>query len=244
MNRQAQAVVLGLLGGALVKASATGMSLRYVKAGLRPLLIIAGILLIATAVSTLWREMRSPPAAGGDEADDHGHHQHGHRGPFVGWLMVLPVLGLLLVGPPALGSYAAGQAGSMLAAQHADSDYPALPAGDPVPLHLLDYGSRAVFDQGRSLTGRNLQLAGFITPGPDGQPVLARIIMTCCAADGRPVKVGLSGNVPAGVAADTWVQVVGQYTPKTAKDRVNNAVIPYLKVASWHEVTVPEQPYE
>ena len=42
MNRQAQAVVLLLLGGAVLKASVTDMYLRYVKEGLRPFLIAAG----------------------------------------------------------------------------------------------------------------------------------------------------------------------------------------------------------
>ncbi|HEX6245842.1 MAG TPA: hypothetical protein VFZ61_33185, partial [Polyangiales bacterium] len=47
-----------------------------------------------------------------DHDHDHGHgHDHGHHEPRVGWLLILPVLGLLLVAPPALGSYAAGQAG-------------------------------------------------------------------------------------------------------------------------------------
>ena len=40
------------------------------------------------------------------------------------------MLGLLLVAPPALGSYAAGQAGTALASQEV-SDYPALPDGRP-----------------------------------------------------------------------------------------------------------------
>jgi uncharacterized repeat protein (TIGR03943 family) len=241
MNRQAQAVVLMLLGGALVKVSVTGTSLRYVKDGVRPLLVVAGVLLIATAVATLWHALRTASAAAAEPDDGHHHAQHG---PHVGWLLVLPLLGLLLVAPPALGSYAAGQAGSMLAAQNAGSDYPALPAGDPVPLHLLDYASRAVFDDGKSLTGHNLELTGFITPGADKQPVLARIIMTCCAADGRPVKVGLAGNIPTGVAADTWVRVVGRYSSKTVKDRRNDAVIPYLTVSSWQEIPEPGQPYE
>ena len=42
VNRQAQAVVLLLLGGAVLKASFTDMYLRYVKEGLRPFLIAAG----------------------------------------------------------------------------------------------------------------------------------------------------------------------------------------------------------
>jgi uncharacterized repeat protein (TIGR03943 family) len=161
----------------------------------------------------------------------------------VGWLLILPVLGLLLVAPPALGSYAAGQAGSVVAAPASDSDYPPLPAGDPVPVSLLDYASRALFDDGKSLTGRNLRLTGFITPAPDGKPMLARIVLTCCAADGRPIKVGLAGQAPAEVPADTWVEVVGVYTAQRGKDPVNDVDVAYVEVKTWQEVAQPKNPY-
>ncbi len=236
MNRQAQAVIMLLFGGAVLKASLTDMYLRYVKEGLRPFLIAAGLLLVTAAIMTLWYDLRARPA---QHDDEHGHHE-----PKVGWLLILPVLGLLLVAPPALGSYAAGQAGTVLSAQTSDSDYPALPPGDPVDVSLLDYASRAVFDDGKSLTGRTMRLTGFVTPGPDGQPMLARMVLSCCAADGRPIKVGLTGDTPNTVPADTWVQVDGVYTARTAEDAVNQAAVPYFEVTSWREITPPKQQYE
>jgi len=235
VNKQAQAVIMLLFGGAILKASLSDLYLRYVKEGLRPFLIGAGVLLVAAAALTLWYDLRG-------KADAHGSG-HDHE-PKVGWLLLLPVLGLLLVAPPALGSYAAGQAGTVLTAPGTDSDYPALPAGDPVEVGLLDYASRAVFDGGRSLTGRNLRLTGFVTPGPDGQPMLARMVMSCCAADGRPIKVALSGDVPAAVPADTWIQVDGAWSDKTEQDPVNQAQVPFLEVRSWREVPAPKQQYE
>jgi hypothetical protein len=42
VNRRAQAVVLLLFGGAIVKARVTDLYLRYVKEGLRPFLIGPG----------------------------------------------------------------------------------------------------------------------------------------------------------------------------------------------------------
>jgi uncharacterized repeat protein (TIGR03943 family) len=251
VNRQAQAVVMLLLGGAVVKASLTDVYLRYVKQGLQPFLIGAGLLLIAAAAMTLWYDLRHPGAATGepdegtDHADDHGHDHGGtaHHEPRVGWLLVLPVLGLLLVTPPALGSYAAGQAGSALAGKQA-SAYPPLPAGDPAKISVLDYASRAVFDKGASIGDRSVQLTGFVTTGPDGKPMLARIILSCCAADGRPIKVGLTGDAPTGVPADHWIDVTGRYSPQTATDPVNDAPVPYLDVKTWQEIPAPRQQYE
>jgi uncharacterized repeat protein (TIGR03943 family) len=244
VNRQAQAVVLLLLGGAVLRASVTDLYLRYVKEGLRPYLIVAGVVLVVAAVMTLWYELRAP-------------REHGHREPRVGWLLVLPVLGLLLVAPPALGPYAAGQAGTALSGQ---SDFPPLPAGDPARVTVLDYASRAVFDPkslagadsdrlhrpGRSLGGRRVKLTGFLAGGPDGTQYLARMVLSCCAADARPVKVGLTGDgpEPGQLSADTWIEVVGKYTNQTASDPVNGETIPYLDVESWQQVPAPKQPYE
>ncbi|MEW2382958.1 TIGR03943 family protein [Micromonospora sp. NPDC047707] len=258
MNRQAQAVVLLLLGGAVIRACFTDLYLNYVKEGLRPFLIAAGVLLVAAAVMTLWYELRPAPRAAttgdgpaqpdarrhDDDHDGHDDHGHGHHEPRVGWLLILPVLGLLLVAPPALGSYAAGQAGTALSSQQQPSDYPPLPAGDPVPVSVLDYASRALFDKGASIGDRRVQVTGFIAAGPDGQPILARMVLSCCAADGRPIKLGMTGNAPAGLADDTWVEVTGRYSDRIGRDPVNDAEIPYVDVESWRQVPAPKQPYE
>ncbi|ASW54340.1 TIGR03943 family protein [Plantactinospora sp. KBS50] len=258
MNRLSQAVVMLLFGATIVKATLTDVFLRYVREGLRPFLLGAGILLIAAAVMTIWYDLRTPAAApgdghrdrdqvrdgdrhdhGDDHGDDHGHDQHEPR---VGWLLLLPVLCLLLVAPPALGSYTAGQAGT-LTASASDSDYPPLPPGDPAPISLLDYASRAIFDGGKSMAGRTVRLTGFVTPGPDGRPMLARIVLTCCAADGRPIKIGLTGDRTVEAAPDTWVEVVGVYSPTVGKDPVNEVDIAYLEVQDWRQISEPKQPY-
>ncbi|MBU2669196.1 TIGR03943 family protein [Actinoplanes bogorensis] len=236
MNRLTQGVVLLLFGGAILRASMTDLYLRYVKEGLRPFLIATGVLLVAAAVMTIWYSFR---AATTHADDDQGHD---HHGPGVGWLLILPVLGLLLVAPPALGSYAANQAGSVVVAA-GDSNYPPLPEGDPVELSILDYASRALFDAGKSLEGRDLRLTGFITTAPDGSPMLARIVLSCCAADGRPIKLGMTGRPPVDVPADTWIEVTGVYSAQTSKDPVNNVDVAFIEVKTWQEVAQPKQPY-
>lgn len=233
MNRQAQAVVLLLVGGAILRASLTDLYLRYVKAGLQPFLIVSGVLLVAAAAATLWFELRGKTAH-----DDHGHS---HREPAVAWLLVLPVFALLLVAPPALGSYAANRAGTAL---QETSDFPPLPAGDPVKVGLVDYATRAVYDEGRSLDGRRVQLTGFVLIGHDGAPYLARMTLSCCAADARPVKIGLDGQVPGGLAADTWLEVVGKYTTRSTKDDVNDGVIPYIEIEEARRIDAPSNQYE
>ncbi|MFY1677953.1 TIGR03943 family putative permease subunit [Streptomyces sp. WMMC905] len=67
MNRWAQAAVLFVLGAALVRVGATDLSLRYVKAGLRPLVVASGAVLVATALATVrYERRRSEDGAAGD----------------------------------------------------------------------------------------------------------------------------------------------------------------------------------
>jgi putative membrane protein len=237
VNRETQGIVTGLVGGAVLYAALTDTYLRYVKAGLRPLLILTAVLLIATAAVTLWQEYRSHRREDGHD----GHDGHDHRESRLSWLLVAPVLALVVAAPPALGSYTADRAGTALQRPTGFAD---LPTGDPLPLRVMDYAARAAFDQGRSLEGRRLQLTGFLSYGRAGTPYLTRMTLNCCAADAQPIKVGLAGPVPTGLKPDTWLQVTGTYTAHVAKDDINGGPIPSLQVVEVHQVEAPQQQYE
>lgn len=247
MNRQAQGVVLLLLGGAVLKATVfTEIYLRYVKESLLPFLIAAGVMLVLAGVMTIIYDLRQ----GSEQVEDHGH-DHGdgavHKEPRVGWMLIAPVLGLLLVAPPALGAFAAGQSGSAVLIE-ADL-YPPLPDGDPAKISVLDYATRAIFDKGKSMKdggggNRKVQISGFLSEGPVGEKVLTRMMLSCCAADARPIKIGMAGQTPAGIANDQWVEVIGVYTTKTVKDPVNNNDIPFIEVLEWRQIEPPRNQYE
>ncbi|MFF4487677.1 TIGR03943 family putative permease subunit [Streptomyces sp. NPDC001544] len=249
MNRQAQAAVLFLTGAALLHAGLTDLYLRYVKAGLQPLLLAAGAVLVVTALATAWYEWKRgrgkpstapEPDAHGPEPHGHGH-AHAHREPRISWLLVLPLLALILVAPPALGSYSAMRTGTAL--QH-PYGYTTLPAGNPVPISLVDYAGRAVYDHGRSLGGRQVRITGFVALDRTGTPYLVRMALNCCAADAQPVKIGLTGRIPPVLQPDSWLEVTGAYTSKQAKDPVNNGPIPFLKVSVARPVPTPHDPYD
>ncbi|MET8561622.1 TIGR03943 family protein [Streptomyces flaveolus] len=229
MNRQAQAAVLFLLGGALLHAGATDLYLRYVKAGLRPLLLASGAVLIAAALATAWYERRRD------------RERHPHPEPRVAWLLLLPLLALILIAPPALGSYSALRSGTALQKPYA---YGPLPAGDPVPLSVVDYASRAAYGHGRLLHGRAVRVTGFLALDHAGRPYLVRMALNCCAADAQPVKIALTGALPPVLRPDAWLEVTGTYAPGISHDPVNNGPVPYLKVTSTRPVTAPRDPYD
>nr|WP_202458325.1 TIGR03943 family protein [Streptomyces sp. SID5464] len=226
----AQTALLFLLGATLLHAGLTDLYLRYVKAGLRPLVLLAGVVLIATAAATLWYERRHA----------RGQQRHHHE-PRVSWLLTLPVLALILVSPPALGSYSAAHTGTALTKPFG---FPDLPAGDPLRLGVADYAGRAVYDDGRSLRDRELKITGFVTLDRAGTPYLVRMGLNCCAADAQPVKIALTGNIPPVLSPDTWLEITGRYTPRRTEDPVNDGPIPYLEVTSSRPVPAPADPYD
>jgi uncharacterized repeat protein (TIGR03943 family) len=200
LRRQAEAALLLLLGGTLLKLVLGGGYLRYVRPVMAPLLAAAGALLVLLGAATLWREFRRRDSGG-------GHH---HGGAQVGWLLLIPVLVLLVAVPPGVGAYNAGRSGSALPTPAAGG-YPALPNHDPVDLTLLDYADRAIYGHGTTLAGHQLWLAGFITTSGPGRSYLTRMVITCCAADARPVKIRLAGQIPANLTANTWIVATGRY---------------------------------
>jgi putative membrane protein len=250
VNRQAQGIVLFVLGGAVLHAGLTDLYLRYVRAGLRPFLLVAGVVLIVTAIATLWYELRPARTAPGPEGSGHeqglgpedGHgHGHGHREPKVSWLLVLPLFALIVVFPPALGAYAADRTGTGL---QRPLGFDTLPAQDPLQLTVIDYAGRAVFDHGRTLGRRPVQIVGFITVGSRGTLFLTRMTLNCCAADALPIKVALTGQVPPTLPRDAWFQVTGTYAAQQIKDDVNGKAIPFIQVSQITSVPAPADEYQ
>ena len=251
MNRQAQAAILFLTGAALLHAGFTNLYLRYVKAGLQPLLLASGAVLIATALATVWYEWRNrrKDDTHGDAhayAQDHEHehgddHGHVHHETRISWLLVLPLLALILVAPPALGSYSAMRTGTALQQPYG---YNKLPATGPLDLNVVDYATRAVYDHGRFIEGRPIKITGFVALDHAGAPYLVRMALNCCAADAQPVKIALTGKIPPVLQPDKWLEVTGTYTARQTKDPVNNGPIPYFQVTSASPVPTPKDPYD
>jgi uncharacterized repeat protein (TIGR03943 family) len=238
VNRDTQNTLLVLVGGALVRISVDDTFLRYVKGWMRPGLLAAGVVLVGLGLVSLWRERASRRAAA-----DHGvHSEHGEHGPRVAWLLLLPVLAILLVAPPALGSYAASRSASAVA-EPAGAARTRSPPGDPVTTTLTDYATRAIWEDGRSLAGRRVRLVGFVAPRPGGGVYLTRIMLMCCAADGRPVRVAVR-DAPASFPADTWVAVTGRYAGLEPGPRQGAEQVPVIRAEEVVPVPTPRDPYE
>ncbi|MEU6094417.1 TIGR03943 family protein [Streptomyces sp. NPDC047079] len=210
MKRPVQVILLVLSGLGLLHASLfTDLCLRYVKEGLRPMLIASGALLLVLGLAdAVWGRGRGDH---GHSGQGHSGHGHDHSGaPRIAWLLFLPVLSLLFYAPPALGAYTAARE-----APHAVKEqrhFDPLPTTSPVPMTLTDFTTRVQQDRKQAIKGRSVRMTGFVTPDKQaGSWYLTRIIFSCCAADAQSVKVRVYGK-PA-LSANTWVAVTGTWHP-------------------------------
>jgi uncharacterized repeat protein (TIGR03943 family) len=154
------------------------------------------------------------------------------------------VLAIALVAPAPLGAFAAGRQPANALVPPA-APLPPLPAptAGAVDLTLSEFGLRAVYDEHRSLAGVPVRLVGFAAPAREGDGfLLVRFVLTCCAADGRPVRVAIRRTNPPYPKPDTWVEVVGTWRPGPAGGESGRP--PELIAQQVRPVPAPERPYE
>ncbi|SDK28540.1 TIGR03943 family protein [Lentzea albidocapillata subsp. violacea] len=233
MRRETQNILLVLLGGALLKISFSGLYLRYVQKSLLPLLIAAGVIMIGLALFAIVQDIRRGKAA--SDAD----HEHSHSSRST-WLMLLPVLAVFLISPPALGGDVVNSAADTNQAQRSRNLLGELPSGDVIPLSMTEFVTRTAWDESGTLDGRRVKLTGFLLRA-EGDTFVARLAISCCAADARPLKVRVTGDVPS-LPDEQWVEVTGQVVPKSASEK--NSWVPSFTVESFTPVPEPVEPYE
>lgn len=238
-----------LVGTVLLRLTVTGTYQRYVRVGMGPWLALAGVVVIALGVVTLVRVWRGG-ARGGDGGDGdgdgaghegepgrHHHHDdgHGHRDG-IGWFLLAPIAALLLVAPPALGSYGVDR-GATVDVRAGVSPFEPLAAGaEPAPMTLLEFNQRAFDRDGVSFDGASVQLTGFVAD-QEAEFRIGRYQIACCAVDAAPVVARIVDTLGEPPPLDQWVVVTGTFRP-------GGDDVPELAATSVVEVPAPDDPYE
>jgi uncharacterized repeat protein (TIGR03943 family) len=192
-----------------------------------PLLAVAGLVVVVLGAVTIGRALRHEPTGEG----------HDHDGmPRAGWLLLAPVAALLLVAPPALGSFGVGRGATIDVTAGAPAFEP-LSEDAVVPMTLLEYNQRAAEHAGESFNDATVELTGFVV-GADAEGFrLARYQIACCAADAAPIVVqvvGVHGDLPP---RDAWVTVTGRFD-------MGGREVPRLVATGVTPIAPPDDPYE
>jgi uncharacterized repeat protein (TIGR03943 family) len=254
MRKATQNLLLVLIGVALLRITISGEYLNYVRPAFRIMLIVAAAVMVLLGVIGFWIETRDHDRRDHDSGDhdsdgqdDDGHEgHHGARAPRTAWLLFLPILGIFLIAPPALGSFTASRATTRTAPAAPPpphEGYAPLPDGPPIAMSISDYVGRAYAPQsGRpaTLPGHQVVLTGFVMPGPGRAWYLTRMRIACCAADAIAMQVIVRGApMPP---KDAWVQVTGTWRPP-AKTTTRTVFQPII-AASLRRVAKPHNTYE
>ncbi|MEP6979243.1 MAG: TIGR03943 family protein [Nakamurella sp.] len=254
MNKETRAIVIGMLGGLLLAITLSGKFTSYVKPGFRPMLLIAGGVLVVLAIVSLVMALRDDARPAGEHehlpesSEDLAHvgHQHSSRAP---WLMLAPVLVLLFVAPPALGADSVDRgincgtpapAGTTYASRRVQAADP-LPVGDPVPLTMQDFVQRSLYDTAYSTVTTDIEVEAFVSRSNcDGAGYsLVRLKISCCAADAIAIRAHV--DAPPQYPSDTWVRAVIRAV-KNSGDQGDNYV-PTATVISLTPISQPADPY-
>lgn len=118
-----------------------------------------------------------------------------------------------------------------------------LPQGNDPVIELKDLVMRALYDGTNSVSNTPVTVVGFITPTGDSYAsgyTIARLAISCCAADANPVRIHVNATAPYPVNA--WIAVVVTADAGTAT--AANNYVPTVRVHSIQQVQQPSDPYE
>src|SRR3569833_1580791 len=168
-----------------------------------PLLLTAGVLLAGLGVFGGVRALRRVP----EPPDAHGH-RHNER---IGWLLLAPVLALLLVTPPTLGSFGVARSAGASVTSGGKVVAP-LPPGRTVPMTLLEYDERVADHHGTSFGATQVRLPGFVTPSSDAQGFrIARNQNTNSTTNTKTTNNRVTGATKSQPTHDQRVTVTGTF---------------------------------
>jgi uncharacterized repeat protein (TIGR03943 family) len=236
MSREAENALLLLVGIATAMITIGGAYTRYVKASLLPWLAVTAVIVIALALVSMAADIRR------GSAPDDGHDGHCHRGS-IAWLLLVPIVVLIFVTPPALRPGAAAPKVTAVSNEVLRRPFPALPDGRAPEVSVPDVMIRAAQDTAGTLNNRIITVVGFTLPETDGVD-LGRVVIICCAADAQLARIHLRGpaiselkNYPE----ETWLRVEGIVLPAAANG--DSTSTPTLQVQSATRIEPPANAY-
>lgn len=244
MSREAENTLLLLVGIATAMITIGGAFTRYVKPSMLPWLGLTAAVVIGLALVAMAVDIRRGAAHGEHgEHEDHGPHgDHSHRGS-VAWLLLLPVVVLIFIAPPALRPQAFPPSVTAVSTDVLRREFPPIPDGRAPEVAVPEVMVRAAQDTAGTLDNRLITVVGFTLREADGVD-LGRVAIVCCAADARLARIHLRGPAAAEAAAlpdETWIRVEGTVITDSADG--DSTSIPTLEVTKVTPIDEPANTY-
>jgi len=253
VTRATQALVLTLLGATLLRLALSDAYLLYVKEWTRIPLLVSGVALVVLAMTSTWwsPDAEAPAHTGSDDGARQpglrGEETAPHRTSRAAWLMLLPVLVVFVVRPPALGSFVAerqaNQRPTLSDKARADLtsiDTSADRSPGPVDMKISDFVGWTQYDYGSRVKDREVRLTGFVSGSKDRWYV-SRIAISCCAADAVAYRVRVVGSPSP--RKDAWVRITGSWVdPSDQGDALSDD--PDIDASTVDHIAPPRSPYE
>jgi putative membrane protein len=244
MSREAENTLLLLVGIATAMITIGGAFTRYVKPSMLPWLGLTAAVVIGLALVAMAVDIRRGAAHGdhGDHENPGPHGDHTHRGS-VAWLLLLPIVVLIFIAPPALRPQAFPPSVTAVSTDVLRREFPPIPDGRAPEVAVPEVMVRAAQDTAGTLDNRLITVVGFTLREADGVD-LGRVAIVCCAADARLARIHLRGPAAAEAAAlpdETWVRVEG--TVITGSADGDSTSIPTLEVAKVTPIDEPANTY-
>ena len=105
--------------------------------------------------------------------------------------------------------------------------FPALEGTNP-SVTIKDFVLRALYDADNSVQDTPVTVTGFIAPAGEGYTdgyTIARMVISCCAADANPMQLHVAGDPP--FPDNTWVDAVVTVVADTAT--LDNGYVPTVR---------------
>ena len=207
------------------------------------ILVYIGVVFLAILAWRLFTETRQVR----EQVDEHEQHDHDHDhmpAPFNLWIMLIPLLiGVLIPARPLDSSAVSAKGITTSSALISSQSSSRVFETESEQRTVLDWVKIFYFEKDLSpFIGQPAGVVGFVYREdslPDGQFLVSRFIISCCAADGYAVGMIVDSPQAASFEQDTWVKVTGPVDVTT----YNGNPSPLIHAEAIEVVPQPEQPY-
>jgi uncharacterized repeat protein (TIGR03943 family) len=207
-----------------------------------------GIVFLAILAQRLFAEVQHDRERQKAEDQEHEHH-HGHdhdHAPAAAnlWIMLIPLLiGLLIPARPLDSSAVSAKGITTSSALVSSQSSSQLFETESEQRNVLDWVKIFYFEKDLNpFIGQQASVVGFVYRDeslPQGQFLVSRFILSCCAADGYAVGMIVDSPQSDSLEKDTWIKVSGPVDVVS----FNGSPSPLIHAETIEVVPQPDQPY-